>query len=130
MLVHDEGGELRWAGKVGTGIGWNAKFLGDLRKHFDALAVEASPFNPPVSTIVFWPVRLPALGAPAQTGYQAAAAESPNFRQKKEIDQKSDDRRIPTGQMFPTSVAAPLARWLARRYGDGNLGLRDKCRRC
>jgi len=48
LVGYYEGDELRWAGKVGTGIGWNAKFLGALRKRFDALAVENSPFNPPV----------------------------------------------------------------------------------
>lgn len=49
LVGYYEGGDLRWAGKVGTGVGWNAKFLSDLRKRFDGLAVETSPFNPPVS---------------------------------------------------------------------------------
>jgi len=49
LVGYYEGTDLRWAGKVGTGVGWTARFLTDLRKRFDALAVEASPFNPPVS---------------------------------------------------------------------------------
>jgi bifunctional non-homologous end joining protein LigD len=41
--------ELRWAGKVGTGVGWNAEYLRDLRARLEALPAPASPFTPPVS---------------------------------------------------------------------------------
>lgn len=49
LLGYYDGGQLRWAGKVGTGSGWTAGFLRDLRKRLEALAVETSPFDPPVS---------------------------------------------------------------------------------
>jgi len=49
LIGYYEDRHLRWAGKVGTGIGWNATFLGKLRKRFDALVTDTSPFHPPVS---------------------------------------------------------------------------------
>jgi len=49
LLGYYEGGELRWAGKVGTGQGWTAGYLRDLRKRLDELAAPAAPFTPPVS---------------------------------------------------------------------------------
>jgi bifunctional non-homologous end joining protein LigD len=49
LLGYYEGDQLRWAGKVGTGAGWTSTFLRELRKRFDALAVDTSPFVPPVS---------------------------------------------------------------------------------
>lgn len=49
LLGYYEGDQLRWAGKVGTGAGWTSRFLRELRTRFDALAIEVSPFVPPVS---------------------------------------------------------------------------------
>ena len=43
-----EGDALRWTGKVGTGAGWNARYLRDLRRQLDAIEVKQSPFDPPV----------------------------------------------------------------------------------
>lgn len=43
------GSQLRWAGKVGTGVGWNATYLRELRARLNAVAAPASPFTPPVS---------------------------------------------------------------------------------
>jgi bifunctional non-homologous end joining protein LigD len=43
-----EGDALRWAGKVGTGPGWNAAYLRGLRQQLDGLETKASPFDPPV----------------------------------------------------------------------------------
>ena len=44
-----EGGRLTWAGKVGTGAGWNGAYLRDLRRRLDRLRAPASPFEPPVA---------------------------------------------------------------------------------
>jgi len=44
-----EGDELRWAGKVGTGVGWTHAFLVDLRRRLEALSMPSSPFQPPVA---------------------------------------------------------------------------------
>jgi len=49
LLEYYEGKDLRWAGKAGTGQGWTAGYLRDLRMRLDALATSASPFTPPVS---------------------------------------------------------------------------------
>jgi len=49
LLGYYENGDLRWAGKAGTGQGWTASYLRDLRKKLDALAERASPFTSPVS---------------------------------------------------------------------------------
>ncbi len=49
LLGYYEASELRWAGKVGTGQGWTAGYLRDLRKRLDVLAAPADPFTPPVS---------------------------------------------------------------------------------
>jgi bifunctional non-homologous end joining protein LigD len=43
-----EDGQLRWAGKVGTGPGWTGRYLRELRRRLDALATSRSPFHPPV----------------------------------------------------------------------------------
>ncbi len=43
-----EDGQLRWAGKVGTGPGWTGAYLRELRRRLDALATPRSPFDPPV----------------------------------------------------------------------------------
>ncbi|HXJ18659.1 MAG TPA: non-homologous end-joining DNA ligase [Polyangia bacterium] len=43
-----DGQALRWAGSVGTGAGWNAKYLRDLRRRLAKLETKASPFDPPV----------------------------------------------------------------------------------
>jgi len=49
LLGYYEAGELRWAGKAGTGQGWTVAFLRDLRARLDALAVAGTPFSPPVA---------------------------------------------------------------------------------
>ncbi len=48
LIGYYEGGTLRWAGKVGTGAGWNATYLRDLRKRLDRIEAKTSPFDPPV----------------------------------------------------------------------------------
>jgi bifunctional non-homologous end joining protein LigD len=49
LIGYFEGPALHWAGKVGTGVGWNARYLRDLRRRLDEVATETSPFNPPVT---------------------------------------------------------------------------------
>ncbi|MFL5307605.1 MAG: DNA ligase D [Polyangia bacterium] len=48
LIGYYEGGTLRWAGKVGTGAGWNGAYLKDLRRRLDAIEAKQSPFDPPV----------------------------------------------------------------------------------
>jgi bifunctional non-homologous end joining protein LigD len=48
LIGYFDGDELRWAGKVGTGAGWNATYLRDLRRRLDKIETKASPFQPPV----------------------------------------------------------------------------------
>lgn len=49
LLGHYDGGDLRWAGKVGTGAGWNTAYLRELRRKLDRLSSPKSFFSPPVS---------------------------------------------------------------------------------
>ncbi len=43
-----DGDRLRWAGKVGTGPGWTARYLGDLRRRLEKIEVARAPFDPAV----------------------------------------------------------------------------------
>lgn len=49
LVGYYEGDELRWAGNVGTGSGWNEGYLRDLRRKLTKLETAASPFRPPVA---------------------------------------------------------------------------------
>jgi bifunctional non-homologous end joining protein LigD len=49
LIGHYEGPHLRWAGKVGTGTGWNGAFLRDLRARLERIESPRAPFDPPVS---------------------------------------------------------------------------------
>ncbi|HVX93776.1 MAG TPA: DNA ligase D [Polyangia bacterium] len=49
LVGYYEGAHLRWAGKVGTGAGWTATFLSDLRRKLERLRTKESPFDPPVA---------------------------------------------------------------------------------
>lgn len=49
LVGYYEGDELRWAGNVGTGAGWNEGYLRELRRKLNKLETDASPFRPPVS---------------------------------------------------------------------------------
>lgn len=46
LIGYYDGQALRWAGKVGTGTGWNARYLRDLRRQLEAIEIEQSPFDP------------------------------------------------------------------------------------
>ena len=46
LVGYFEGGELRFAGKVGTGRGWNDAFGRELRKLLETIEVEKPPFEP------------------------------------------------------------------------------------
>jgi bifunctional non-homologous end joining protein LigD len=48
LIGYYDGDSLRWAGKVGTGAGWNARYLRDLRRQLDQFETKQSPFDPPV----------------------------------------------------------------------------------
>ena len=48
LMGYYAAGRLRWAGKVGTGAGWNAGYLRDLRGRLERLQVARSPFDPPI----------------------------------------------------------------------------------
>ncbi|MES1207451.1 MAG: non-homologous end-joining DNA ligase, partial [Pseudomonadota bacterium] len=48
LIGYYDRGALRWAGKVGTGAGWNAAYLRDLRRRLDQIETKQSPFDPPV----------------------------------------------------------------------------------
>ena len=63
LIGYYEGGTLRWAGKVGTGAGWNAAYLKDLRRRLDAHRGQAVAVRPARRRFVAAPQR--ALGAPA-----------------------------------------------------------------
>ena len=47
LVGYYEGRALRFAGKVGTGKGWNDAFGRKLRGLLDAIEVDATPFDPP-----------------------------------------------------------------------------------
>jgi len=47
LVGHYEGRALRFAGKVGTGRGWNDAFGRKLRGLLDSIEVDATPFDPP-----------------------------------------------------------------------------------
>jgi len=49
VLGYYDGPRLRWAGSVGTGPGWTADFLRDLRQRLDRIETAAAPFDPPVA---------------------------------------------------------------------------------
>ena len=49
LIGYYEGPRLHWAGKVGTGPGWTASYLRDLRKRLDRIEIRQSPFDPPVA---------------------------------------------------------------------------------
>jgi len=49
LVGHWDSGRLRWAGKVGTGSGWTATFLRELRRKLDARLRSDSPFDPPIA---------------------------------------------------------------------------------
>ena len=49
LVGYYDGGRLHWAGKVGTGPGWTARYLRELRKRLDRIEIRQSPFDPPVS---------------------------------------------------------------------------------
>jgi bifunctional non-homologous end joining protein LigD len=46
LIGYYEGDDLRFAGKVGTGRGWGAKFGVDLREKLERIATKTAPFNP------------------------------------------------------------------------------------
>jgi len=46
LVGYYDGGALRFAGKVGTGRGWNDAFGRKLRELLESIEVEASPFDP------------------------------------------------------------------------------------
>ena len=46
LVGYYEGNVLRFAGKVGTGLGWNNVFGTKLRKQLDSIEVTESPFDP------------------------------------------------------------------------------------
>lgn len=48
LMGYYAAGRLQWAGKVGTGVGWNAGYLRDLRGRLEGLQVARSPFDQPV----------------------------------------------------------------------------------
>jgi bifunctional non-homologous end joining protein LigD len=48
LIGYYDGDALRWAGKVGTGPGWNARYLADLRRRLEKFETKQSPFDPPV----------------------------------------------------------------------------------
>jgi bifunctional non-homologous end joining protein LigD len=48
LIGYYEGDALRWAGNVGTGAGWNATYLRDLRRRLAKIETKVSPFQPPV----------------------------------------------------------------------------------
>jgi bifunctional non-homologous end joining protein LigD len=48
LIGYYDGDALRWAGGVGTGPGWNATYLRDLRRRLAKLETKVSPFQPPV----------------------------------------------------------------------------------
>ncbi|HXU64326.1 MAG TPA: DNA ligase D [Polyangia bacterium] len=48
LIGYYDGAALRWAGKVGTGAGWNTRYLRDLRRQLEAIETKQSPFDPPV----------------------------------------------------------------------------------
>jgi bifunctional non-homologous end joining protein LigD len=48
LIGHYEADALRWAGKVGTGAGWNAPYLRNLRRQLDRIETKRSPFDPPI----------------------------------------------------------------------------------
>jgi bifunctional non-homologous end joining protein LigD len=45
LVGYYEGARLRFAGKVGTGAGWTAPYLADLRRKLDRLRTDESPFD-------------------------------------------------------------------------------------
>ena len=47
LVGYYEGRALRFAGKVGTGRGWNDAFGRKLRGLLESIAVDATPFDPP-----------------------------------------------------------------------------------
>jgi bifunctional non-homologous end joining protein LigD len=49
LVGYHDGGQLRWAGKVGTGAGWTGAYLRELRRRLNRLVVPASPFQPEVA---------------------------------------------------------------------------------
>ena len=49
LIGYYDAKQLRWAGKVGTGPGWTATYLRDLRKRLNAFEVPTSAFDPPVA---------------------------------------------------------------------------------
>jgi bifunctional non-homologous end joining protein LigD len=49
LIGYYEGDELRWAGRVGTGPGWNGAYLRDLRRRLDRIEIPRSPFEPAVA---------------------------------------------------------------------------------
>jgi bifunctional non-homologous end joining protein LigD len=49
VLGYYDGPRLQWAGSVGTGPGWTAAFLRDLRRRLDRIEAATSPFDPPVA---------------------------------------------------------------------------------
>jgi bifunctional non-homologous end joining protein LigD len=48
LMGYYAAGRLQWAGKVGTGAGWNASYLRDLRGRLERLQAADSPFDPPI----------------------------------------------------------------------------------
>src|SRR4051812_19190594 len=48
LIGYYEDDALRWAGKVGTGAGWNVAYLRALRERLDRIETKPSPFDPPV----------------------------------------------------------------------------------
>jgi bifunctional non-homologous end joining protein LigD len=49
LVGYYEGRALRFAGKVGTGKGWNDAFGRKLRRLLESIAADATPFDPPPS---------------------------------------------------------------------------------
>jgi bifunctional non-homologous end joining protein LigD len=48
LMGYYAAGRLQWAGKVGTGAGWNGRYLRDLRGRLARLQAADSPFDPPI----------------------------------------------------------------------------------
>ena len=48
LIGYYEDDALHWAGKVGTGKGWNTRYLGDLRRRLNKIETKQSPFDPAV----------------------------------------------------------------------------------
>jgi bifunctional non-homologous end joining protein LigD len=46
LIGYYEGGDLRFAGKVGTGRGWSNAFSLELRRKLERIETDKSPFNP------------------------------------------------------------------------------------